>query len=164
MASWYQNASRQGRAVNDRAFDPWARAFDEARAAGARGEVPVGAVLVRGDALLAADGNRTLLENDPTGHAEIRAIRSACASLESQRLPDCDLYVTLEPCAMCAAAISFARIRRLYLAAGDPKAGAVDHGPRFFGQPTCHHRPDVYGGFRESEAAALLRGFFQERR
>ena len=150
--------------VEPRKFDPWEIAFAEARAAGERGEVPVGAVLVRGGALIAADGNRTLVEHDPTGHAEIRVVRAACASVQSQRLPDCDLYVTLEPCAMCAAAISFARIRRLYYAASDPKGGAVEHGPRFFAQRTCHHRPEVYGGFRDSEAAGLLRGFFQARR
>ncbi len=153
-----------GEVVAHPTFDPWSRAFDEARAAGLRGEVPVGAALVRGDVVLAADGNRTLLAHDPTGHAEIRVIRSACAALGTQRLPDCDLYVTLEPCAMCAGAISFARIRRLYFAAGDPKGGAVEHGPQFFAQPTCHHRPEVYGGFREGEAAALLRDFFGARR
>jgi tRNA(adenine34) deaminase len=153
-----------GEAVSQPQFDPWSRAFDEARAAGLRGEVPVGAVLTRGNTLLAADGNRTLLDHDPTGHAEMRVIRSACAALGTQRLPECDLYVTLEPCAMCAGAIAFARIRRLYFAAPDHKGGAVEHGPRFFAQPTCHHRPEVYGGFRESEAVALLQDFFQARR
>ena len=146
------------------AFDPLSLAFDQARAAAARGEVPVGAVLVRGATVLAAAGNRTLADHDPTAHAEMLCIRAACAALGSERLPDCDLYVTLEPCAMCAAAISFARVRRLYFAAPDPKGGAVEHGPRFFAQPTCHHRPDVYGGLRETEAAALLRSFFAARR
>ena len=145
-------------------FDPLARAFDEARAAAARGEVPVGAAVVRSGVLVAAAGNRTVVDRDPTAHAEVIAIRAACAALGSERLPECDLYVTLEPCAMCAAAISFARIRRLYFSASDPKGGAVEHGPRFFEQPTCHHRPDVYGGFREAEAADLLRAFFIERR
>jgi tRNA(adenine34) deaminase len=139
-------------------------ALDEARAAGARGEVPVGAVLVRGDEILARAGNRTLGERDPTAHAELLAIRAAAAKLGSERLADCDLYVSLEPCAMCAAAISFARIRRLYFGAGDPKGGAVDHGPRFFAQPTCHHRPEVYSGLSESESAALLKEFFAARR
>ena len=145
-------------------FDPFSLAFDEARAAFARGEVPVGAVLVCGRRVIAAAGNRTLADHDPTAHAEMLAIRAACTALGSQRLPDCDLYVTLEPCAMCAAAISFARIRRIYFAAPDPKGGAVEHGPRFFGQATCHHRPEVYGGLRETEAAALLRAFFELRR
>jgi len=139
-------------------------ALDEARAAGARGEVPVGAVLVRGDEVLARAGNRTLAECDPTAHAELLAIRAAAAKLGSERLADCDLYVSLEPCAMCAAAISFARIRRLYFGAADPKGGAVDNGPRFFAQPTCHHRPEVYGGLSESESAALLKEFFAARR
>lgn len=145
-------------------FDPWAQAFAEARAAGLRGEVPVGAVVVRHGVLIAACGNRTLETNDPTAHAEMLAIRAACAALGSQRLPDCDLYATLEPCAMCAGALSFARIRRLYYAAPDPKGGAVEHGPRFFSQSTCHHRPEVYDGFRASEATALLRQFFEVRR
>jgi tRNA(adenine34) deaminase len=144
--------------------DPMSAAFEEARAAGARGEVPVGAAIARGGALIASAGNRTIADNDPTAHAEILAIRAAGAALGSQRLADCDLYVTLEPCAMCAGAISFARLRRLYYAASDPKGGAVEHGPRFFAQPTCHHAPDVYGGIRESEAAALLRAFFAARR
>ncbi|HEY4925828.1 MAG TPA: nucleoside deaminase [Roseiarcus sp.] len=144
--------------------DPMSVAFEEARAASARGEVPVGAAIARGGALIASAGNRTIADNDPTAHAEILAIRAAGAALGSQRLADCDLYVTLEPCAMCAGAISFARLRRLYYAASDPKGGAVEHGPRFFAQPTCHHAPDVYGGIRESEAAALLRAFFAARR
>ena len=133
--------------------DPLTRAFDEARLAGARGEVPVGAVVVREGEVIAAAGNRTLADRDPTAHAEVLAIRAACRALGSERLVGCDLYVTLEPCAMCAGAISFARLRRVYYAAPDPKGGALDHGPRFFGQPTCHHAPEVYGGLRESEAA-----------
>jgi tRNA(adenine34) deaminase len=139
-------------------------ALDEARAAGARGEVPVGAVIVRGGEVVARAGNRTLADRDPTAHAELLVIREAARALNSERLMDCDLYVTLEPCAMCAAAISFARIRRLYYGAADPKGGAVDNGVRFFASPTCHHRPEVYGGIGESEAAALLREFFQARR
>ena len=136
----------------------------EARAAAAVGEVPVGAVIVRDGVVLAAAGNRTLVDRDPTAHAEILAIRAACSAIGSERLTDCDLYVTLEPCAMCAGAISFARLRRLYYAAPDPKGGAVDNGPRFFAQPTCHHAPEVYGGLRETEAAEMLRAFFRERR
>jgi tRNA(Arg) A34 adenosine deaminase TadA len=136
-------------------------AFDEARAAAARGEVPVGAVVVYQGAVIAAEGNRTLEVRDPTAHAELLAIRQAARVLQSERLTDCDLYLTLEPCAMCAAAISFARIRRLYWAAADPKGGAVEHGPRFFSQPTCHHAPELYGGIREQEAAALLQDFFR---
>lgn len=146
------------------AADPLSRAFAQARAAGARGEVPVGAVVTRDGAVLAAAGNRTIADQDPTAHAEVLAIRQACAAVGSQRLTGCDLYVTLEPCAMCAAALSFARIRRLYYAAPDPKGGAVDHGPRLFNQPTCHHAPEVYGGLRGVEAADLLRAFFAERR
>ncbi|QGZ37501.1 nucleoside deaminase [Stappia indica] len=139
-------------------------ALDEARAAAARGEVPVGAVLVRGGEILAADGNRTLELSDPTAHAEILVMRRAAAALGSQRLPDCDLYVTLEPCPMCAAAISFARIRRLYFGASDPKGGAVENGVRFYSQATCHHAPEVYSGLAERDAAELLRGFFKARR
>ena len=140
------------------------RALAEARAAAGRGEVPVGAVLVSGGQIIAADGNRTREGNDPTAHAEILVIRAAAVALGSERLGGCDLYVTLEPCAMCAAAISHARIRRLYYAADDPKMGAVGHGPRFFGQPTCHHAPEVYEGFAAAEASALLRAFFQGKR
>jgi tRNA(Arg) A34 adenosine deaminase TadA len=140
------------------------RAFAEARRARQNGEVPVGAVIVRGAKILAAAGNQTLLDADPTAHAEMLAIRAACHALDSERLNDCDLYVTLEPCAMCAAAISFARLRRVYFAAFDPKGGAVENGGRFFTQPTCHHAPEVYGGIRESEGADLLRTFFKERR
>ncbi|QRE76433.1 nucleoside deaminase [Methylobacterium aquaticum] len=144
--------------------DPLGLAFDAARKAASRGEVPVGAVVVRDGIVLSVAGNRPRAARDPTAHAEILAIRAACAALDDERLTGCDLYVTLEPCAMCAGAISFARIRRLYFAAADPKGGAVEHGPRFFNQPTCHHAPEVYGGFRESEAAALLRDFFRDRR
>ena len=140
-------------------------ALDEARAAGARGEVPIGAVIVAADgAVLARAGNRTRELSDPTAHAEILVIRAACTTLASERLPDCDLYVTLEPCPMCAAAISFARIRRLYFGAADPKGGGVEHGARLFTQPTCHHVPEVYGGLAETESSALLRQFFSARR
>ncbi|WP_289032482.1 nucleoside deaminase [uncultured Roseibium sp.] len=139
-------------------------ALEEAQKAAARGEVPVGAVLVHEGEILARDGNRTLEYSDPTAHAEVLVIRQACQKLESQRLPDCDLYVTLEPCPMCAAAISFARIRRLYYGAADEKGGAVDHGTRFFCQPTCHHMPEVYSGISERAAAGLLKDFFQSKR
>jgi tRNA(adenine34) deaminase len=139
-------------------------ALDEARAAGARGEVPVGCVIVRDGAVVARAGNRTLADRDPTAHAEIIAIRAAAASLGSERLDGCDLYVTLEPCAMCAGAVAFARIRRLYYGAADPKGGAVDNGVKFFASPSCHHRPEVYGGLAEAEAGALLKEFFRERR
>ena len=139
-------------------------ALDEARAAGARGEVPVGCAVVRNGEVVARAGNRTIADRDPTAHAELIAIRAAAAALGSERLADCDLYVTLEPCAMCATAMSFARIRRLYFGASDPKGGAVEHGVRFFSAPTCHHRPEAYGGINESECAALLREFFQARR
>lgn len=145
-------------------IDPFSAAFDAAQSAAAAGEIPVGAAVVRGGRVIAQAGNRALRDRDPTAHAEILAIRAACAELGTERLIDCDLYVTLEPCAMCAGAISFARIRRLYFSASDPKGGGVEHGARFFSQPTCHHAPEVYGGFRESEAAALLRDFFQARR
>jgi tRNA(adenine34) deaminase len=139
-------------------------ALAEARTAAAAGEVPVGCVIVKGDQVLARAGNRTLRDHDPTAHAELLAIRVAAAKLGSERLSECDLYVTLEPCTMCAAAVSFARIRRLYYAAHDPKGGAVDNGVRFFAAATCHHRPDTYGGIGEGEAAALLRDFFTARR
>jgi tRNA(adenine34) deaminase len=139
-------------------------AMDEARAAGARGEVPVGAVIVRDGDVLAQAGNRTLADKDPTAHAELLAVRAAAQKLGSERLTGCDLYVTLEPCAMCAAALSFARIRRLYYGAADPKGGAIENGVRFFSAPTCHHRPEVYGGIGESEAGALLKEFFAARR
>lgn len=140
------------------------QALDEARAAQSAAEVPVGCVIVRGNEVVARAGNRTLRDCDPTAHAEMLAIRQAAAALGSERLTDCDLYVTLEPCAMCAGALSFARIRRLYYGAADPKGGAVDNGVRFFSAPTCHHKPEVYGGMGESEAAALLKDFFQARR
>ena len=143
---------------------PMEMALEEARAAAARGEVPIGAVVVHGGVVLARAGNRTIERDDPTAHAEMLAIREAAAAVGSQRLIDADLYVTLEPCAMCAAAISFARIRRLYFGATDPKSGAVESGVRFFGDPTCHHAPDVYSGMGEGEAAALLRDFFRARR
>ena len=144
---------------------PMDLALAEAEAAGARGEVPIGAVRVGGRGeVLARAGNRTLELRDPTAHAELLAIRQACAKLGSERLVDCDLHVTLEPCAMCAAAISFARIRRLYFGASDPKGGAVEHGPRLFGQPTCHHAPEIYGGIGEARASALLKQFFAARR
>jgi len=139
-------------------------ALDEARAAGARGEVPVGCVIVRAGEVVGRAGNRTLADKDPTAHAELLAIRQAAAALKSERLSDCDLYVTLEPCAMCATAMSFARIRRLYFGAPDPKGGAVENGVRFFAQATCHHRPEIYGGIHESECAGLLREFFAVRR
>jgi tRNA(adenine34) deaminase len=144
--------------------DPMARALQEAQAAADRGEVPVGAVVVRDGAILAAAGNSPRAAHDPTAHAEMLAIRAACAALGNERLSGCDLYVTLEPCTMCAAAISFARVRRLYFGALDPKGGAVESGVRFFAQATCHHAPEIYGGLREGEAAALLRAFFQPRR
>ncbi len=139
-------------------------AIDEARAAGQRGEVPVGCVIVRDGEVVARAGNRTLADRDPTAHAELLAIRSAASFLGSERLDACDLYVTLEPCAMCAGAVSFARIRRLYYGAADPKGGAVDHGVQFFSSPTCHHRPEIYGGLAEAEASVLLKNFFKERR
>ena len=139
-------------------------ALAEARAAGARGEVPVGAVIVRDGKVLAGAGNRTLADRDPTAHAEMIVIRQAASKVGSERLDDCDLYVTLEPCAMCAGAVAFARIRRLYYGAADPKGGAVDNGVKFFASPTCHHRPEIYGGLAEAEAGSLLKEFFKERR
>lgn len=140
-------------------------ALDEARQAAGRGEVPVGAVIVDGAGnIVARAGNETRQRNDPTAHAEILAIRQAATALGAERLSGCDLYVTLEPCAMCAGAISFARLRRLYYGAEDPKGGGVAHGGRFFVQPTCHHRPEVYGGIGEAAAADLLRGFFAAKR
>ena len=139
-------------------------ALDEARKAQGLGEVPIGCVIVRGSEVIARAGNRTLAERDPTAHAELLAIRAAAAGIGSERLIDCDVYVTLEPCAMCAAAISFARIRRLYYGASDPKGGAVEHGVTFFESRTCHHRPEVYSGIGDGEAAALLQAFFHARR
>ena len=141
-----------------------AQAIAEARAAAGRGEVPVGAIIVRDGQVLAIAGNRVEEMGDPTAHAEILAIRAAVAATGDKWLEGCDLYVSLEPCPMCAAAISLARLRRVYFAAYDPKGGGVEHGARVFDHPTCHHRPDVYGGIRESEAAELLRAFFKERR
>ena len=139
-------------------------ALEQARAAQALGEVPIGCVIVRGGAIIAAAGNRTRTDRDPTAHAELLAIRAAAQKLGSERLVECDLHVTLEPCAMCAAAMSFARIRRLYYGAPDPKGGAVDSGVRFFASPTCNHRPEVYGGIGEAPSAALLKSFFEARR
>jgi len=142
-----------------------ARALAQARSAAERGEVPIGAVIVGPDGeVLAEAGNRTEGDRDPTAHAELLAIRAAAARLGAPRLVECDLYVTLEPCPMCAQAISFARLRRLYYGAADPKGGGVEHGPRIFNQPTCHHRPEVYAGIAESEAGELLRDFFKARR
>jgi tRNA(adenine34) deaminase len=144
---------------------PMARTFAEAEAAGWRGEVPVGAALVGADGtIIAVAGNRVEEQRDPTAHAEMLVLRAGAAALGQKLLNGCDLYVTLEPCPMCAAAISLARIRRLYFGAYDPKSGGVEHGPRIFDQPTCHHRPEVYGGIDERRAAALLRAFFRERR
>ncbi|MBS7736314.1 nucleoside deaminase [Chelatococcus composti] len=139
-------------------------ALAEAEAAAARGEVPVGAAVVRDGRVIARAGNRTRELNDPSAHAEMLAIREACRALDDERLAGCDLYVTLEPCPMCAGVISFARIRRLYFGAADPKGGAVENGVRLYTSPTCHHAPEVYGGIRESEAARLLKDFFRERR
>jgi tRNA(adenine34) deaminase len=139
-------------------------ALIEARTARDAGEVPVGCVIVRNNAVIAKTFNRTLADRDPTAHAELIAIRAAAAVLGTERLSDCDLYVTLEPCAMCAAAMAFGRIRRVYYGAADPKGGAVENGVRFFASPTCHHRPEVYGGIGEVEASALLTDFFRARR
>jgi tRNA(Arg) A34 adenosine deaminase TadA len=139
-------------------------ALAEAEAAAARGEVPIGAVLVAGGEVVARAGNRTRELNDPTAHAEMLAIREAAARLSAERLAGADLYVTLEPCTMCAAAISFARIRRLYFGALDEKGGAVASGVRFFSAPTCHHTPEIYSGLGETRSAELLRSFFRERR
>jgi len=141
-----------------------ARALAAAAEAACLGEVPVGAVVTRGGAVIAVAANAPRRLHDPTAHAEILAIRAAAATLGRDRLEDCDLWVTLEPCAMCAGAIAHARIARLYYAASDAKGGAVEHGARFFGQPTCHHRPEVYAGIGEGEAARLLRDFFVDRR
>ena len=145
-------------------IDFMAAAFAEAEAAGRRGEVPIGAVIARDGIILSSAGNRTRELSDPTAHAEILAIRDACASAASERLPGADLYVTLEPCPMCAAAISFARIRRLYFGASDEKGGAVVSGGRYFHQPTCHHAPEIYAGIAETQSAEMLRRFFRERR
>lgn len=145
--------------------NPWDVAFHEANLAKERGEVPIGAVVVAPDgSIIGRAGNETIKNSDPTAHAEVLAIRQAGAALGSQRLVDCDLYVTLEPCPMCAGAISFARIRRLYFAASDPKGGAVENGVQLYSDPSCHHAPDCYGGIRERESADLLRAFFAGRR
>ncbi|GGG41355.1 nucleoside deaminase [Chelatococcus composti] len=149
---------------NNARTDAMAVALAEAEAAAARGEVPVGAAVVRDGRVIARAGNRTRELNDPSAHAEMLAIREACRALDDERLAGCDLYVTLEPCPMCAGVISFARIRRLYFGAADPKGGAVENGVRLYTSPTCHHAPEVYGGIRESEAARLLKDFFRERR
>jgi tRNA(adenine34) deaminase len=150
--------------IEENGDDPMSRAFAEARSAERRGEAPIGAALVREGIVIAGAGNRTRELRDPTAHAEMIALREAAARIGSERLVGCDLYVTLEPCAMCAGAISFARLRRLYYAAPDPKGGAVDNGPRFFRSSTCHHAPEVYGGLREGEAAEMLKAFFAARR
>src|SRR5467141_3144542 len=139
-------------------------ALKAAQNAGKAGEVPIGCVIVLNGEVIATAGNRTLTDRDPTAHAEILAIRQAAERIGTERLVDCDLYVTLEPCTMCAGAISFARIRRLYYGAPDPKGGAVDNGVRFFASPSCHHRPEVYAGIGAKEACALLKGFFRARR
>jgi tRNA(adenine34) deaminase len=144
--------------------DPMRHALTVAAEAAAAGEVPVGAVIVCAGVVIATAGNAPRRLSDPTAHAEMLAIRAAAATLGRERLDDCDLWVTLEPCAMCAGAIAHARIARLYYAAADAKGGAVEHGPRLFGQPTCHHRPDIYAGIGERDAAALLRDFFAARR
>ncbi|MEM6908894.1 MAG: nucleoside deaminase [Pseudomonadota bacterium] len=143
---------------------PMQAALSAAREAGTAGEVPIGAALVKDGQLIAVAGNATRFPPDPTGHAEIRALRMAAQELDQDRLTGCDLYVTLEPCAMCAGAISHARIARLYYAASDPKGGGVEHGARVFEQAQCLHRPEVYCGMGETQAAALLREFFKERR
>jgi tRNA(Arg) A34 adenosine deaminase TadA len=153
----------EGLAKPDR-IEPMRLALEEAREAAERGEVPVGAVIVRDGRLLARAGNRPRELNDPTAHAEILAIREACRIQGDERLTGCDLYVTLEPCTMCAAAISFSRLRRVYFGAADPKGGAVESGVRFFTSATCHHVPEVYGGLSETEAAELLKNFFATRR
>lgn len=144
--------------------EPMRRALDEARAAAEAGEVPVGAVVARAGIVIATGRNRMRLDKDPTAHAEMVAIRAAAAALGTSRLDGCDLWVTLEPCAMCAGAMALARVSRLYFAAPDPKGGAVIHGPRLFAQPTCHHAPEVYSGMGEVEAGEMLKSFFRERR
>jgi tRNA(Arg) A34 adenosine deaminase TadA len=146
------------------ACDPMSVAFHQARYAAEQGEVPVGAVLVRGGIILASAGNEMRQLRNPTAHAEMLAIQRACEALETDRLLECDLYVTLEPCTMCAGAIALARIRRVYFGALDPKNGAVDSGVRFFNSPTCHHKPEIYGDIRGQESSDLLQSFFQDRR
>jgi len=150
--------------MTDRFAEPMRLALAEARAAAAEGEVPVGAVVVREGEVVATGRNRMRLDADPTAHAEMVALRAAAAALGQARLDGCELWVTLEPCAMCAGAIALARISRLYFAAADPKGGAVLHGPRLFAQPTCHHAPEIYPGLGEAESADLLRAFFRDRR
>ncbi len=162
MTLSYQPAGTEARQLTKTGFMDLALA--QARQAAGLGEVPVGAVIVRNREVVSVARNRMREFSDATAHAELLTIRQASANLGSDRLPDCDLYVTLEPCTMCTAAISFARIRRLYYGAADEKSGAVDHGVRFFSSPTCHHAPEVYSGFCESESAALLKAFFAERR
>lgn len=151
-------------AHNPAVFSPMEAALAQAQAAAERDEVPIGAVIMRHGEIIASAGNRTRELNDVTAHAEILVIRQAGALLQSERLNDCDLYVTLEPCAMCAAAISFARIRRLYYGAADAKGGGIEQGPRFFNQPTCHHVPEIYSGFREEDASDILKSFFRDKR
>ena len=168
MAGSLDAAARHGNgaAMVDTEHSPMALALEQARAAGRRGEVPVGAVVVHGASgeTLACAGNRCEADKDPSAHAEMLALRAAAKRLGVSRLSDCDLHVTLEPCPMCASAASFFRIRRLYFAAPDPKGGGVEHGPRIFNQPSCHHKPEVYGGIRESEAAEMLKAFFRDKR
>ncbi len=164
-ASWALMTPREDLDHMPPTLSPMARALAEAEAAAARGEVPIGAVITAPDgALIAAAGNRTRELADPTAHAELLAIRAACAALGSERLVGCDLYVTLEPCPMCAAAISFARIRRLYYGAPDPKGGGVEHGARVFNRATCHHKPEIYSGLDEERTSALLKTFFEAKR
>ncbi|WP_139974554.1 nucleoside deaminase [Ochrobactrum sp. CGA5] len=155
---------KSAEALSQSLATPMEIALEEARAAGVRGEVPIGAVIVNKGTVIARAGNRTRELNDVTAHAEVLAIRIAGEALQTERLIDCDLYVTLEPCAMCAAAISFARIRRLYYGASDPKGGGVEHGPRFYTQLTCHHVPEIYAGLSEREAQEILRNFFRDKR
>ncbi len=158
------NVTPANQTISDPRPSPMDMALIEARNAGDRGEVPIGAVIVKSGEIIASAGNRTRERNDVTAHAEVLVIRAAGEALGSERLNDCDLYVTLEPCAMCAAAISFARIRRLYYAASDPKGGGVEHGARFYTQPTCHHAPEIYAGFNEAEARTILQDFFRSKR
>lgn len=160
----FKQCDKNNRMTQNQALSFMHLAFDEAEAAAKRGEVPVGAVLVVHGKVIVRAGNRTEELKDPTAHAEVLALREAGKILDTPRLQEADLYVTLEPCAMCAAAISFARVRRVYYAAYDPKGGAVDHGPKFFNQPTCHHAPEVIGGIDEHRATDLLKRFFETRR
>ena len=161
-----ENTKRQSLNMKITSKDYMLLALEEAHLAACRGEVPIGAVIVDPikDEVIARDGNRTLEKNDPTAHAELLVIQQAAQKLKEPRLTNCDIYVTLEPCPMCAQAISFARIRRLYFGAYDPKGGGVEHGPRIFEQPTCHHRPEVYGGIEEEICSYLLKSFFYEKR